>query len=419
MHDFLFKKGELYCEDVPVRKIARAVGTPFYLYSHHTLTDHFTKIQKAFTRIHPIICYAMKANDNLGVLKTLVNLGAGFDIVSLGEMKKALLVKADPKKIVFASVGKTEEEIQFALARGILLFNVESQAELAKINRIAARLNKKASAALRVNPDVAAVTHDFITTGTLKNKFGLDLQTAKSIIENQQGYPHVRIKGLHLHIGSQITTSRPFINAIKKVLSFLKSLKEDGIQIEYLDIGGGLGIIYKDEKPQTAEVYARAVLPLLEKTGLKIIMEPGRFIVGNAGIFVTKILYLKDNGFKKFLIVDGGMNDLIRPTLYDAYHEIVPVRQTTALKEKTDVVGPICESGDFFARDRLLPRLKENDLLAIMSAGAYGYVMSSNYNMRGRAPEVMVKGKKFEVTKRRETFADLIHGETIPRFLMQ
>jgi len=417
MHDFLFKGNELYCESVKVSTIAKAVGTPFYLYSYNTLVDHFTKIQKAFAPVNPLICFAMKANGNLAVVKTLLDKGAGVDIVSIGEFKKALSIKADPKKIVFASVGKTEEEIAFAIQKEILFFNVESLPELEEINKVAKKLGKKTNAALRINPDVQAATHNFITTGTLKNKFGIDLRTTRQILRNQKKYPFVKINGLHIHIGSQITTAQPFINAVKKVIAFLNVLRQDGIVLEYLDIGGGMGINYKDDRAQSAQDYANAVLPYLQQTGLKIVMEPGRFIVGNAGIFVTKVLYLKDNGFKKFVIVDGGMNDLIRPSLYQAYHEIVPLKRTQAAKVKVDVVGPICESGDFFAKDRLLPKVKKGDLLAVMSAGAYGYVMSSNYNVRGRVPEVLVKGTRFEITKKRETFDDLVRGETIPKFL--
>ncbi len=418
MHDFLFKKGELHCEGVKVSAIAAEVGTPFYLYSHHTLVDHFTKIQKAFATLNPLICFAMKANDNLAVLKTLADHGAGFDIVSVGELKKVLKIGADPKKIVFASVGKTEEEITFALQTGILLFNVESLPELEEINRIAEKMGKKTQAALRINPDVEAATHAHITTGTLKNKFGIDLASTHKILKAQKKYTHVKITGLHIHIGSQIVTSGPFITAIKKVTEFLDVLKKDKIKIEYLDIGGGLGIIYRDEKPQTAQDFADAVLSYLSKLDIKIIMEPGRFIVGNAGIFVTKVLYIKDNGVKKFVIVDGGMNDFIRPTLYGAYHEVTPVKGTSSTKRfKVDVVGPICESGDFFAKDRDIPLVKKDDLLAVMSAGAYGFVMASNYNVRCRPPEVMVKGKKFAVTKEREKFEDLLRGEHIPQFL--
>lgn len=417
MHDFHFKNGELHCEDVNVSSIAESVGTPCYIYSYKTLVDHFNKIKAAFAPVSPVICYAMKANDSLSVIKALVDQGAGLDIVSLGELKKARMVKVDPQKIVFASVGKTKEEIVEAINDRILFFNVESLPELERINEIAKSMGKVASAAIRINPDVQAPTHDFITTGTLKKKFGIDLKTTRHIFKSRKKYANVNINGVHIHIGSQITSGKPFVGAIKKTIEFINELKAEGIYIEYLDIGGGLGIIYKDEKPQTAQQYADLVLPILKGTGLKIIMEPGRFIVGNAGIFVTKALYLKDNGFKKFLVVDGGMNDLIRPSLYDAYHEIVPVKTTKTKKIKVDVVGPICESGDFFAHDRMIARINDGDLLAVMSAGAYGYVMASNYNVRGRAPEVMVKGNKFEVITKRETFEDLVSGERIAGFL--
>lgn len=417
MHDFHFKKGELHCEDVKVSSIAESVGTPCYIYSYKTLVDHFNKIKAAFAPVSPVICYAMKANDSLSVIKALVDQGAGLDIVSLGELKKARMVKVDPQKIVFASVGKTKEEIVEAINDRILFFNVESLPELERINEIAKSMGKVASAAIRINPDVQAPTHDFITTGTLKKKFGIDLKTTRQIFKSRKKYANVNINGVHIHIGSQITSGKPFVGAIKKTIEFINELKAEGIHIEYLDIGGGLGIIYKDEKPQTAQQYADLVLPILKGTGLKIIMEPGRFIVGNAGIFVTKALYLKDNGFKKFLVVDGGMNDLIRPSLYDAYHEIVPVKTTRTKKIKVDVVGPICESGDFFAHDRMIAKINDGDLLAVMSAGAYGYVMASNYNVRGRAPEVMVKGNKFEVITKRETFEDLVSGERIAGFL--
>ncbi len=416
MHDFKFKAGALYCEGTKVASIAKSVGTPFYLYSYKTLTDHFLKIQKAFARLDPIICFAMKSNGNLSVVKSLVDLGAGIDIVSVGELKKALLAGADPRKIVFASVGKTAEEIAYAIKTGILLFNVESRPELAEINRIAAKMGRKVQAALRINPDVPAPTHAYTNTGTLNKKFGIDLRTTRQIFEARRQYSHVKLNGVHIHIGSQITTGAPFVGAIKKVVAFIDELKADGTEIEYLDIGGGLGIIYKDENPQTAQQYADKIVPILERTGLKIIMEPGRFIVGNAGIFVTKVLYVKDNGLKKFVIVDGGMNDLIRPMLYDAYHEIVPVSLSRRSKQSFDVVGPICESGDFFAHERPLPPPQKGDLLAVMSAGAYGYVMSSNYNVRPRVPEVMVRGRRFKIIRERETFEDLMRGENKVRW---
>ena len=418
MHDFHYHGGELFCEAVPVAAVAQAVGTPFYLYSYKTLTDHFHKIRQAFAAVDPLICFAMKSNGSLAVLRTLLDQGAGLDIVSGGELRKAMRLKADPKKIVFASVGKTDEEIRLALDRGILFFNVESVPELERINQLAAGCNRVADVALRINPDVEAATHDFITTGTLKKKFGIDLRSTREILRTQGRYPHARIVGLHIHIGSQIVDSGPFIQAITRVTAFMEQIRrEDGISLKYFDIGGGLGIIYKDEHPQTAQDFADAVLPHLQSTGLRIVMEPGRFISGNAGIFVTRVLYLKDNGVKKFVIVDGGMNDLARPSLYNAFHEIIPVRRSRARTITADVVGPICESGDFLGKERELARPRPGDLLAVMSAGAYGFAMSSNYNARCRVAEVMVRGDQHAVTRRREVFADLVRGEQIPDFL--
>jgi len=417
MHDFKYKNNELYCENVKVSTIVQKVGTPCYIYSHHTLVDHYTKIQNAFAKLFPIICYAMKANDNLSVLKTLHNEGAGFDIVSGGELKKALKIGADPKKIVFASVGKTEGEIVAAIKAKILLFNVESEPELRHINRVAKRMKRVVQVALRINPDVEAPTHAKITTGSLKSKFGIDLKTSERIFKSRRKYSHVKINGIHIHIGSQIIVSDPFVKAIKRIVSFISQLRREGIDIQYLDIGGGLGIIYKNERPQTAAQFAKKIVPLLENMGLQLIMEPGRFIVGNAGIFVTRKLYLKDNGVKKFMIVDGGMNDMMRPSLYDAYHEIVPLNKNGVRKIKVDVVGPICESGDVFAKDRMVANVRDGGLLALMSAGAYCYTMSSNYNVRGRGPEIIVRGDRFAITKPRQVFKDLIRGETVPGFI--
>ncbi|MBF0521867.1 MAG: diaminopimelate decarboxylase [Candidatus Omnitrophica bacterium] len=417
MHDFNFKANELYCEGVKVSTVAKSVGTPFYLYSHKTLVDHFRKVQKAFEAVNPIVCFAVKANGNLAVLKTLADEGAGFDVVSGGELKKVLKVYADPKKIAYASVGKTDEEIVLALKAGILFFNVESLPELERINLIAKKLSKKAPVALRINPDVEAPTHKAITTGTLKNKFGIDLKTARAILTSQKKYPSVNFKGIHIHIGSQIIKVQPFVDAIKKMIVFLKDLETRGVRLEYFDIGGGMGIMYYQMQTPTAEEFAQEMVPLLKQTGMKIVLEPGRFICGNAGILVAKTLYLKDNGAKKFLIVDAGMNDLIRPSLYNAYHNIVPVKKTKVKESVMDIVGPICESGDFFAKDRPFPELKSGELVAVMSAGAYGYAMSSNYNIRPRVAEVMVKGATWEIIKQRETFSDLVRGETIPKFL--
>lgn len=417
MH-FHYKNNLLYCENIRVDRIIKELGTPCYIYSYHAFVEQFERIRKTFAPVDPLICFAMKANDNLAVVKTLVNQGAGCDIVSGGELIKALKAKADPKKIVFASVGKTEAEITDALNAGILLFNVESQPELDEINRLAKKLKKQAGVALRVNPDVEAATHDRITTGTLNKKFGLDLATAKAILMNQKAWPHVEISGIHMHIGSQIKTAAPYVEAMNRILAFLNELKTAGVTLKYFDMGGGFGISYDENHPEHIEDFAKALLPLLKQTGLKIIMEPGRFIAGNSGIFITETLYVKDNGVKKFIIVDAGMNDLPRPSLYDAHHEIIPVKNNPAAHTDTfDVVGPICESGDFFAKKRLMPLVKHGDLLAIKSAGAYCYVMGSNYNVRGRAPEVMVKGNKFSVIKKRETIKDLMKGETIPEFL--
>ncbi|MBF0122009.1 MAG: diaminopimelate decarboxylase [Candidatus Omnitrophica bacterium] len=417
MHDFQYKNGELYCEGVKVSAIAKKVGTPVYIYSHTTLVEHFCKIRAAFSEIDPIICFAMKANSNLAILKALVNEDAGFDIVSGGELKKAKMVKADMRKVAFASVGKTEGEIIEAIKAGILLFNVESKPELLNINRIAARLKKTVQVALRINPDIEAPTHAKISTGSLKNKFGIDLKTARQIFLDQKAYKYLKINGVHIHIGSQITKAAPFLRAIEKALAFIDDLEMDGVRIDYFDIGGGLGIVYKDENPQTAKQYADKVLPLLRGRKFKVLMEPGRFIVGNAGIFITTKLYLKDNGVKKFMIVDAGMNDLVRPSMYGAYHEIIPVKKSAVGKVTVDVVGPICESGDTFAFDRKLPDIQDGEYLALLSAGAYGYAMASNYNVRPRAAEVMVKGHQWAIIQERETFKDLVAGSKLPGFL--
>jgi diaminopimelate decarboxylase len=363
----------------------------------------------------------VKANSNLALLKALVDKGAGLDIVSGGELFRALKAGCPAKKIVYASVGKTDKEIEEAIRRGILFFNVESMPELENINRIAKKLHKIANVAIRINPDVEPKTHKYITTGKITNKFGIDFNNARKILTLRSSLANVNISGLHIHIGSQITESDPYVAAISKMVSFVEELRMRDIWIEYLNIGGGLGIIYNKETPQTAENYAKKVLPLLRKVGLKVIMEPGRFIVGNAGILVVKVLYIKSTPKKKFVIVDGGMNDLIRPALYEAYHNIVPLRvskcQGVKVSEKIDVVGPICESGDFFAKERILPKVKEGDYLAVMSAGAYGFSMSSNYNSRRRAEEVMVVKDRAFVIRKRETFDELIRNEVVPPFL--
>jgi len=414
---FTYKNDTLYCESVSVPRIIKEHGTPCYIYSYTALIQQLNSIRKAFAPVNPLICFAMKANDNSAVVKTLVDQGAGCDIVSGGELIKALKCRADPGTIVFASVGKTDEEILAAIKAKILFFNVESQAELKRIDLLASQLGVRPGIALRINPDVAAVTHDRITTGTLEKKFGIDLATARDILVNQERYPSLDFSGLHMHIGSQITSVEPYIQAMKRVLAFLDDLTRAEVYLRYFDLGGGFGIDYDGQTSCPIEGFAAPLIPLLEETGLNIILEPGRFLCGNAGIFITRTLYLKDNGVKKFLIVDAGMNDLPRPSLYGAYHAITPVRQTRGPTDTFDVVGPICESGDFFAKDRVLPVVRQGDLLAIHSAGAYCHVMASNYNARGRAPEIMVKGNRWAVIKQRETLKDITRGEAIPDFL--
>jgi len=410
MHEFKYKSNNLYGESLELAKMADRFGTPLYVYSYKTLIDHYEKLKFAFQQINPLICYSVKANSNLSILKALVAKGAGLDIVSGGELYRALRSGVKAQKIVYASVGKTDTEIIAAVSKGILLFNVESLAELENINRIAKKLRKIVRVAIRINPDVEIKTHKYITTGKITNKFGIDLENAYKILLLRSRFTNLNICGLHIHIGSQITQSDPFIAAIKKVSNFIFCLKSKGVNLEYLNIGGGLGIIYDRETPQTAQVYADKIIPLLEETGLKIIMEPGRFIIGNAGILIVKVLYIKDTPKKKFIIVDGGMNDLIRPALYSAYHNILALRKISKT-QKADLVGPICESGDFFAKDRLIPKVKEGDYLAIMSAGAYGFSMSSNYNSRLRAAEVMISKNKATIIRKRERLSDLIRNE--------
>ncbi len=417
MHEFTFKNNELYCENIKVSRIAEKIPTPFYLYSYKTLIDHYRKIKAAFRPIDPLICFSMKSNSNIAVVKALVKNGAGLDVVSGGELYRARLTGVSPKKVVYAGVGKRRDEIEEAVRFGILFFNVESEEELEEIQRAASALKKKVNVAVRVNPDVIPKTHAYIATGKGETKFGLDFETAHKIFNSRWRYPNLNIRGVHIHIGSQILNALPFQNAIEKVLDFLKRYK---IEIDYFNIGGGLGIIYSIENPQTAKSFARKVIPLLKRSGLKIILEPGRFISGNSGILVTKILYTKMTPRKKFLIVDSGMSELIRPSLYAAYHKIMPLtlrEDSIETSEKVDIVGPICESGDFLGKDRLVPRLVKGDLLAVMSAGAYGFTMSSNYNSRPRPAEVMVIGKSFYVIRRQETYRDLVHGESIPKIL--
>lgn len=411
MHDFKFTRNKLYCENVPVKEIAEKVGTPVFIYSKKTLLDHYHKLNTAFGSIPHIICYSVKSNSNLAVCKTLVKEGAGLDIVSGGELFRAKKIGCTPKKIVFAGVGKTEKEIMDALKYGMLFFTVESIPELHLINQTAKNLCIKAPIALRINPEIDLKTHGYIATGRKGTKFGLDLATSRWLYNQHKKFPHTVPIGIQIHIGSQITRPEPFVKALKKILPLVKELKDRIRSIKYLDIGGGLGIIYENEKATTAKEFADAVLPLIKDIGLTIILEPGRFIAGNAGILVTKALYIKKTSHKNFIILDSGMNDLIRPTLYHAYHEIVPVEKTNRETITADIVGPVCESGDFFALNRKIEIPREGDLLAIMGAGAYGFSMSSNYNSRPRAAEVLVSEDKFRVITHRESYENLIKNE--------
>ena len=419
-HDFHPVNGTLYCERVPVSRIADAVGTPVYIYSRKTLVDHFHKLQRAFRPMRPVICFSVKANGNLAILKLLVREGAGLDIVSGGELFKALQVGCPPSRIVFASVGKRPDEIRDALRAKIFAFNVESEPELEAIDRIARSMRTVASVALRVNPDVEAHTHRYITTGVAESKFGIDPKTALRILKAHASYRGLRITGVHLHIGSQITQAKPFIEAISRAARVIAGGRRLGAPLEWLNLGGGLGIIYKDEKPQRPAQFAKAVMPLLQALHVRLVLEPGRFIVGNAGVLVTEVLYVKRSRSKQFAVVDAGMNDLIRPALYGAYHEVAPVTPVAKSSNgllRYDVVGPVCESADVLAKNRRLGNVKPGLRLAVLGAGAYGSTMASNYNGRLRPAEVLVSGRKWAVIRRRETMRDLIRYDVIPNTL--
>ena len=419
MHNFEYRQGELYCEQVPVSQIAKQVGTPCYIYSHATLIRHIRAYDSAFKNIPHVIAFAMKANSNLAILRLMAKEGSGVDIVSGGELFRALKAGVPPSKIVFAGVGKNADEIRDALKAGILMFNIESSAEMHALNDVAASLGKTAPVALRINPDIDPKTHPYISTGLKKSKFGIAADRALEEFRMASTLRHIHVVGVHAHIGSQLTEVTPFVESLKKVLALVDTLKGQGITIQYLNIGGGLGITYSDEKPPLPQELADAVSPLVKGLDLTLVMEPGRVIVGNAGILVTKALYEKIGESKRFIIVDAAMNDLIRPSLYSAYHDIRPVSESLLHRPKhaVDVVGPVCESGDFLAKDRSLPEVKPGDLLAVMSAGAYGFVMASNYNSRPRVPEVLVRDGEVHVIRERETYEDLVRGETIPDFL--
>ena len=431
MHSFHYRNGELYCEQVALSRAADEFGTPLYVYSAGTILDHYRRLDASLAPLDHLICYAVKANSNGAILKLLAAAGAGFDIVSGGELFRVLRAGGAAAKCTFAGVGKSREEIEYALDEHVHSFNVESEAELEWIDRIARDKNVKAPIALRVNPDVDAGTHRYVSTGRSENKFGIALHHVAAVYERAARLPNVEIRGIQMHIGSQITDAAPFAEAIAKVTPLILELKQR-YPLEFFSVGGGIGIVYESsfasgsrdwwsEKdrlaatmtlPLTIADYAAAIVAPLRAIGLRVLLEPGRLLVGNAGVLLTRVRYLKQTERKKFVIVDAGMNDLIRPALYQSYHEIVPVREPAIpQRESVDVVGPVCESGDFFAQDRELPELKEGDLAALMSAGAYGFAMASNYNSRPLPAEVLVEGAKLSLIRRRQTKEDLVREE--------
>jgi diaminopimelate decarboxylase len=417
MNFFEYKDGQLFAEDVPLRQIVKKVGTPVYVYSYKTFERHFKVFDGAFKLVPHLTCYSCKANSNGALLRMIAKMGGGADVVSGGELFRALRVSIPANKIVFSGVGKTEAEIKHALQSRILMINMESEEEVRTVARIARRMGTKAAVSIRVNPSIDPKTHPYITTGLKKNKFGILWEEARRLYGEIAEEPNLAPVGISAHIGSQITQMGPFIEAVRSLKGMVGELKREGITLKYMDIGGGLGIPYSGDLPPHPDEYGPAVERELGGTGLTLILEPGRVIVGNSAIFVTKLLYVKETPRKRFYIVDGAMNDLVRPSLYDAYHEIKPLDQADGDKEKVDVVGPICESGDFLARDRKMPLLESGAVLALFGAGAYGFSMSSNYNSRRRVAEVLVRGKEFFVVRRRERLADLVRGEAIPAFL--
>ncbi len=431
MHNFCYRRGKLYCEGVSVESLVRKYGTPLYIYSQQTLSHHFQTLNRALGTLDHRICFAMKANSNLAILRTLGNLGGGFDLVSGGELQRVIAAGGDPKKCVFAGVGKTEQEIEFALWNDIYSFNVESEPELVRINRVAARLKKVAPVALRVNPNVDAHTHAKITTGTYENKFGIQLEQVEGVYARATKLKNLRLRGFQMHIGSQLTEVEPFESAVKKVLPLVEKLTAL-YGFDFFSIGGGLGIVYNPALASgsaawwrtpaakgilTPASFASRLVPLLKPLGLKILVEPGRFIVGNAGLLAARVEYVKQTGKKNFVIVDAAMNDLIRPAFYDSYHEIVPVRQQKGKLTASDVVGPICESSDYFCKDRPLPKFAEGDFLALLSAGAYGFAMASNYNSRPMAAEILVNGTKAAVVRERQPVEAIWALEKIPTWV--
>ena len=423
MDYFTYKNGQLHCENVPASVLAQTYGTPLFVYSKATLLRHYRQVAEAFAEVDPTICYSIKSNGNVNLCRLLADAGCGFDVTSGGELYRALHAGGDPKKIIYAGVGKTDDEIRYALDAGIAAFNVESEAEIENIDRVAGEMGRTAVAAIRVNPDVSlSGTHAKTTTGKKETKFGVDLDRAARVIRHYRGLKNLRLAGMHMHIGSPINETQPYVQAIRKINAVIDELEADGIHIEWLDLGGGFGVDYETGQAMPISAFAEAMLPELRGRKYRIALEPGRYIAGNAGIMLTKVLYRKVGGEKKFVIVDAGMNDLIRPTLYEAFHFIWPTHIEAPERkkelraegdEKVDVVGPVCESGDYLARDRHLPATERGDLLAVFTAGAYAFSMSSNYNNRPRAAEVLVDGDTHTLIRRRETYADLVAPEEV------
>ncbi len=411
MHDFDYREGKLHCGDVALEDIVKKVGTPFYCYSLPTLHRHIRAFEENLAGVDHQTCFALKANSCLAILSSMAEQGLGADVVSGGELYRAMKAGIPSGKIVYSGVGKTTDEIDMAIGVGIMMFNIESEQELSVINERAGALGRKAPISIRVNPDVNPMTHPYISTGMKENKFGIDVEASIAQYLRAKDMENIEIVGIDCHIGSQLTELSPFIDAVSRLKMLIEKLKGHGITLRYLDLGGGLGITYSDEEPPHPREYVKAILDAVGPLGLKIIFEPGRVIVGNAGILTASVLYRKQTRDKTFIIVDAGMNDLIRPSLYDAYHDIKPLREKSGKREKVDVVGPICESGDFLAKDRELPALERGDMIAVMSAGAYGFTMSSNYNSRPRLPEVLVDGAKYYVVLKRQSYEDLVAGE--------
>lgn len=414
MHDFKYRQGDLYCADVPLKKIADEVGTPFYCYSLPTLRRHVRAFEDPLKNVDHQTCFAMKANSSLAILAYMARHGLGADVVSGGELYRAIKAGIPGNRIVYSGVGKTEKEIDMAIQTGIMMFNIESEQELEVINTRAGLLKKKAPISIRVNPDVDPMTHPYISTGMKDNKFGIDIEGSMAQYLRAKDMDNIEVVGIDCHIGSQLTDLHPFIDAVDRLKVLIARLIELGISFKYLDLGGGLGITYSNEAPPDPKDYCSAILEAVGPLGLKLIFEPGRVIVGNAGVLVARVLYRKETPTKTFIIVDAGMNDLMRPALYNAYHEIKPLEEKTGETEKADVVGPICESSDFLAKNRDLPRLAGGDMIAVMSAGAYGYTMASNYNSRTKLPEVLVDGANYYVVLKRQSYEDLVSGEIVP-----